>query len=253
MVLEPDVSSSNPSEHDFIKINSCRLLFHVCALQDLHVRGSCRYPVDRVPPCARLKSSPIAPDSTPGREGLWCRRVSPRQQTRSRCWRALASPRAPWHRARHSTGKSSSVATCPTAPDPLSVPKNSGIAMCPVSPSTPPDREGLQCRHVSRAPDPPPGAGGLWRRHVPRARHPTWKGSGVAMCPAAPDPPPSVGGLQRRHMPLATGPATRQGRALVSPCVLRLHTHLPVREGSGVTKCPVALSLRGMPVHSQGA
>jgi hypothetical protein len=39
--------------------------------------------------------------------------------------------------------------------------------------------------------------------------------------------------------PRVTGPTTRQGRAPVSPCVLRLQTRLLVRESSGVATCPV--------------
>jgi hypothetical protein len=77
----------------------------------------CWYPADRVPLCTRLKSSSIALDSAPGREVLWYRHVSPRLQIRSRCRKALASPRALWHRARRLIGKGSGVATCPATPD----------------------------------------------------------------------------------------------------------------------------------------
>jgi hypothetical protein len=57
----------------------------------------------------------------------------PTGQTHSRCQRALASPRAPWHRACHPIGKGFDVTTRPAAPDP------------------------------------PPGVGRLWRHHVPHA------------------------------------------------------------------------------------
>jgi hypothetical protein len=131
----------------------------------------------------------------------------------------------------------------PVAPDPLSVLERSGITTWPVAPGTPPDKEGLQCRHVSRGSSPPPSARGLWRCHMP------------------PGPPPDREGLRCRHVShgsrltsqceraLASSrapyhqPPTRQGRAPVSPCVLRLQTHLPVRESSGVVTCPMALSL----------
>jgi hypothetical protein len=92
-----------------------------------------RYLTDRIPSCTRLKSSPTTPDSAPGRGGLRCRRMSPQLQTRSRCQRALASPRAPWHRARHPSGEGSGVSTCPTAPN------------------SPP---GLRCHHVPYGTDP---------------------------------------------------------------------------------------------------
>jgi hypothetical protein len=119
----------------------------------------CQYPVDGVPPCTRLKSSPTAPDSAPGRKGLRCHRVFPRLQTRSWCWRALAPPRAPWHRARHSTGKGFGVAMCHAAPDPLPVREGSGVATC----------------------------------H--RAHHPAGKDSSVTTCPTAPNPPPGAEGF----------------------------------------------------------
>jgi hypothetical protein len=124
-------------------------------------RDYCRYLADRVPPCTRLKSSPTAPDSAPGRGGLRCRHVSPRLQTRSRCQRALASPRAPWHRARHPLGEGSGVATCPAAPNPPPGTEGSGITMCPMATSPPPCRRGLQSHHVSRSSRPVPCAGRL--------------------------------------------------------------------------------------------
>jgi hypothetical protein len=39
--------------------------------------------------------------------------------------------------------------------------------------------------------------------------------------------------------PRAAGPVARQGRALVSPYVLRLQIPLSVREGSGIAMCPM--------------
>jgi hypothetical protein len=75
-------------------------------------------PADRVPLCIRLKRS------------------APQLQTRSRCQRALAPPRASRHRARHPPGKGSGVATCPEAPSPS------------------PSRKGLRCCHVPRGTEP---------------------------------------------------------------------------------------------------
>jgi hypothetical protein len=78
----------------------------------------------------------MPPGPPPSREGLRCRHMS--RGSRSASWSewALASPRAPWYRARHPTREGSGVATYPIAPDlPL-------------------------------------GAGGPWRRHVPRGSQP---------------------------------------------------------------------------------
>jgi hypothetical protein len=75
--------------------------------------GHCWYPVDRVPPCTRLKSNPMAPNSTPGREGLWCHQVSCGSRPAFRCGRAQASPRVPWHQARHPAGMVFGIAMCP--------------------------------------------------------------------------------------------------------------------------------------------
>jgi hypothetical protein len=120
-----------------------------------------RYLTDRIPSCTRLKSSPTTPDSAPGRGGLRCRRVSPQLQTRSRCQRALASPRAPWHRARHPSGEGFGVSTCPTAPNsPLST-EGSGVTTYPVAPTPPPGWRGLQRHHVSHGSIPVPFAGRL--------------------------------------------------------------------------------------------
>jgi hypothetical protein len=76
------------------------------------------------------------------------------------------------------------------------------------------------------------------------------KGPGVATCSTAPDSPPGAGGLCYRHVPRGTRPAVRQGRASVSPRVLRLQIRPLVREGSSIVTCPKALSLLGVPVHS---
>jgi hypothetical protein len=120
-----------------------------------------RYLAYRIPPCTRLKYSPIAPDSAPGKGGLRCRRVSPRLQTRSRCQRALASPRAPWHRARHPSGEGSGVFTCPTALNPPPGMEGSGVTTYPVTPTPPPDRRGLRSHHVSHGSRPIPYVGRL--------------------------------------------------------------------------------------------
>jgi hypothetical protein len=166
----------------------------------------------------------------------------------------------------------------PTAANSLSVSKSSDIIMCPMALGTSSDREGLRSGHVShdfrsasrcgralassRATrlTTRQGRATVSQRvlqlqtHLPmregsgvamcyRARCPAGKGSSVTICPTAPDPPSGAGGLRRRHVPRATGPATKQGRAPTSPHVLWLQTHLPVRKGSGVTTCLMALSL----------
>jgi hypothetical protein len=59
----------------------------------------------------------VQPGPSPGREGLWCRHMSYGSRSPSRCGRALASPCAPCHRARHPRGKGSGVTMCPAAPD----------------------------------------------------------------------------------------------------------------------------------------
>jgi hypothetical protein len=141
----------------------------------------------------------------------------------------------------------------PAAPDPLPTPESSVIATCLVALGTPPVRGGLRCRHVSRGSKLAFRYGGLWRHHVSHGIGPTtrqgralesprvsrlqtrplrekalasphvrgirttvWQGSGIVTCPVAPDPPPCAGGLWSHHV-------------------------------------PVALSLRGVPVYSQGA
>jgi hypothetical protein len=112
--------------------------------------GHCRYHADRVPPCIRLNSSPTAPDSAPDREGLRCHRMSLLLQAHSRCQRALASPCAMWHRARHPSGKSSGIATRPVVPDP------------------------------------PTGVRGLWCHHVPRGTRPTTRQGRALVSPRVP-------------------------------------------------------------------
>jgi hypothetical protein len=76
------------------------------------IRGYCRYPIDRIPLCTRLKRS------------------APRLQIHSQCKRARHPPHAPRQRARHPPEEGFSVATCPMAQ------------------SAPPARKGLQCHHV---------------------------------------------------------------------------------------------------------
>jgi hypothetical protein len=138
----------------------------------------------------------------------------------------------------------------PAALDPLQVPESSDIIMCLMALGTPPARQALQCHHVSRASRPAPGT----------------EGSDVTMCPIALGPPFGKGGLRshrmshgsrpvlcvkrlwHRHVSEAPGPPS--DRALVSPCVMWLRTRLPVREGFGASTCPMALSLRGVPVRS---
>jgi hypothetical protein len=68
--------------------------------------------------CSGIATCPVAPGTPPIREGLWCHYVFHGSRPASWCGRALASPRVPWHRVRHSTRKGSGITTCPTAPDP---------------------------------------------------------------------------------------------------------------------------------------
>jgi hypothetical protein len=159
----------------------------------------CQYPIDRVSPCVKLKSSSTTTDSVPSRKGFWCRRMSPWLQTCFRCWRSLALSRAPWHRACHPTGKGFGVTTCPTASDPLSMQEDSGVTT--FGQVRRPTGNGSGVTTCLVALDPPPSAGGLWRHHVwpgrkgmapvsprvPRLQTclPVWEGFGVATCPMA--------------------------------------------------------------------
>jgi hypothetical protein len=149
----------------------------------------------------------MVPDSALGRGGLRCHRVSQRLQNCSRCQRALALPRAPWHRARHLPDEGSDVTTCPTAPNPPPGTEGSDVTTCLEGLSPPPGRGALRSRHVSHDSRTVPCTGRLWHSHK-------YKTLG---------PPPS--------------------RAPVSPRVLWLQTHLPMRECFGAATCPVALSL----------
>jgi hypothetical protein len=103
----------------------------VCCLSRGGPRGHCQYPTDRVPLHTRLKSSPTAPDPTPGTGGLRRHHMSHATGPTSRCGRALALWRVLWHRTRLTAGEGSIVAMCPMIPDP------------------------------------PPSVAGLWRCHVP--------------------------------------------------------------------------------------
>jgi hypothetical protein len=83
-----------------------------------------------------VATCPLPPGPPPSREGLRCHHMSCGSRPTSRCRKALASPHAPWHQARHPARMSFGVATCPAALDP------------------------------------PPGAGGPRRHHVPRGPQP---------------------------------------------------------------------------------
>jgi hypothetical protein len=169
---------------------------------------SATYPIDWVPLCTRLK-----------RSAAWL-------QTRSRCQRALALPRAPRHRACHSPGEGSGVATCPVA---QSVPprqeralvspralrhqarhttgKGSGVATGPEAPSPSPDRRGLQSHHVPCGCRPTPlRRKALALPHDRHTRTTARQGSGIAMCLVAPDLPPGAGGLRSHHVPSGPQP-----------------------------------------------
>jgi hypothetical protein len=157
----------------------------------------CQYPIDRVSPCVKLKSSSTTTDSVPSRKGFWCRRMSPWLQTCFRCWRSLALSRAPWHRACHPTGKGFGVTTCPTASDPLSMREDSGVTT--FGQVRRPTGNGFGVATCLVALDPPPSARGLWRHHV-------WPGR-----------PPGKEWLPCRHVSHGSRPASRCGRALASP------------------------------------
>jgi hypothetical protein len=133
-----------------------------------------------------------------------------------------------------------------TVPDPAPGTGGSGFVRCPVAPSPSPGERGLRCRHVSRSSRPASRCGrALASPHVPwnRARLPTGEASVVATCPAVPDPSLDAGGLWCCHMSCGTGPASQQGRAPVSPCVLRFQTYLLVREGSSIVTCHMVFSV----------
>jgi hypothetical protein len=105
-------------------------------------------------PCAKdLKDLPHGSRPAPGARELWLCHV-PRGIEHATCQeRALVSPRAPWHRARHPPGRGFGVATCPEAP------------------SAPPVRKGLRCHHMARGTEPrgswpTPCEGRLRRHHV---------------------------------------------------------------------------------------
>jgi hypothetical protein len=127
--------------------------------------------------------------------------MSPRLETRFWCGRALASPRAPWHRARHPTGKGSGVATCPVTLDPLLVREGSAVATC------------SQARHpvgkgfgVTTTPDPPPGTGGLWGHHIRPGPSPRREGLHCRHVSRGSRPASDVGGLWHHHMPHGSQP-----------------------------------------------
>jgi hypothetical protein len=128
--------------------------------------------------------------------------VSPQLHTCSQCRRALASPCAPWHRARHPTGKSSTITTCPVTADPSSI------------------VGGLLRRHVPRATGPATLHGrASVSPHVPRhqTRLLVWECSGVVMCPMALGLLPGREELRCHHMSCGSRPTSRCGRALASP------------------------------------
>jgi hypothetical protein len=166
-------------------------------------------------PYVRFKSSPLASDTAPDKKGLQCHCISPRLQTHSWCGRALASPRASWHRARHLTGKGFGVTTCPAAPHPLLVWEGSDVTTCGRA-RRPAGKDSIVTM-CPAAPYPPPGTGGLWRHHV------------------RPDPPPGRERLHYRHMSHDSRPASRCERALASshapwlsaletcPCIPKAH------------------------------
>jgi hypothetical protein len=100
--------------------------------------------------------------------------------------RALMSPRAPWHRARHLPGKGSGVTTCPEAPSPSPGRRRLWSRHVPHGPRPAPYTGRLWCRHMTEAPGPPSGrapvpARVLWLQ----TRLFVWEGSKVVTCPVA--------------------------------------------------------------------
>jgi hypothetical protein len=126
--------------------------------------------------------------------------------------RALVSPRAPGHHARHPLGKGSSVVTCPEAPSPS------------------PGRRGLQSHHVPYGSRPAPCARRLWRRHVTEASGPPPDRASVS---------PRVLWLQthllvQEDSRAATCPVALGLRAC--PCIPKMPEIRPIMVSSG-TRC----------------
>jgi hypothetical protein len=106
-------------------------------------------------PCVQdLKDHPHDSRSVFGARGLWLHHMPRRIEHATHQKRAPVSPRAPWHRAHHPSGKGSGVATCPKAP------------------CAPLIRKGLQSRHVPRGSRPAPCVGRLWRHLITEAPGP---------------------------------------------------------------------------------
>jgi hypothetical protein len=121
------------------------------------------------------------------------------------------------------------TATCPTAPDPASLPRRAlALPHVPWLWTLPPCSRGLRCCHMSHGSGP---------------RLPAWEGSGAATYRMALDPaslleralvlpcaprlrtwPPYSGGLRCCHVPHSSGP------------------RLPARGGSGAVTCTVTLT-----------
>jgi hypothetical protein len=125
----------------------------------------------------------------------------------TRCRRALASPRAPWHRACHPTGKGSGIATCPVAPDPP--PGEGGLWRHHVLPGTPPDREVLWCHHASRG------------------SRPTSRCGRALASPCSTGPPPGREGLRCCHVFHSFRSASQCVRAPTSPSAPCRRAHHP--------------------------
>jgi hypothetical protein len=64
-----------------------------------------------------VATCPVTPGPPLGEGGLQCRHESHGSRPASRCGRALASWRVPWHWASFSTGEGFGVVTCPAVPD----------------------------------------------------------------------------------------------------------------------------------------
>jgi hypothetical protein len=141
-------------------------------------------------PCVQdLKDHPHDSRSVFGARGLWLHHMPRRIEHATHQKRAPVSPRAPWHRAHHPSGKGSGVATCPKAP------------------CAPLIRKGLQSRHVPRGSRSAPlRRKALASPHYRSTRTTARQVSGIATCFVAPDPPPGAGGLRSHHVPSGSRP-----------------------------------------------
>jgi hypothetical protein len=132
---------------------------------------------------------PKAQGMQPARRGLQCRHV-PHGTEQATCQeRALVSPRASRHRARHPPGEGSGVCQMPRGTEPVTRQERA---------SESPRASCLQARPLCRK--------ALTSPHDRGTRTTARQGFGTATCPVAPDLPPGARGLQSRHVPSDSRP-----------------------------------------------